>query len=169
MWNTLSNRDRAPHFAWCCCWLGRVILALVVVVQPSKCQSVICWVGMEQTLQTKNSIMCLEISVRDTGTLCLGRIQSVHHHHQSLLLKRSQDNEGLKIIEAKSQFWSLVLFLGPGSLSRSLIPVLDCDLDLDYDSQSWMWLNDMKWNKDILNKVIQEFPKTKSFKLLHLL
>ena len=83
---------------------------------------------MGQTLQTKSSIMCLEISVRDTGTLCLGRIQSVHHHNQS------QDDEGLKIIDAKFQFWSFVLCLGLGSWSRSLIPVLDCDLDLYYDS-----------------------------------
>ena len=84
--------------------------------------------------RAKSAKTFLTASLRDTGTLCLGRIQSAHHHHQSLLLKRSQDNEGLKIIEAKSQFWSLVLFLGPGSLSRSWIPVLDCDLDLDYDS-----------------------------------
>ena len=108
-----------------------------LVVQPSKCQRrlnphLLSWHGTDDA--DKHSILCLEISVRDTGTLCLGGIQSALHHHQSSLLKRSQDNEGLKMIYAKSQFWSLALFLRPGSWSRSLIPVLDCDLDLDYDS-----------------------------------
>ena len=106
-----------------------------LVLEPSKCQRrlnphLLSWHGADDADKTLNNVLG-DISKGHWDIMFGKNTKCPSSPSISIAEKVPTYYEGLKIIDAKSQFWSLVLFLGRGSWSRSLIPFLDCDLDFD--------------------------------------